>query len=104
MFWDNFKKLCQERGTTPTAVVCELKLSKSSVTYWKQGKMPHSATLSKIADYFKVPVSHLLDQETKPADITPEEKKLLELIKELTEDEVKQMNEYLDFILSKRGK
>ena len=66
--------------------------------------MPHSATLSKIADHFKVPVSLLLDQETKPADITPEEKEVLELIKMLTEDEVKQARDYLGYIISKREK
>ena len=106
MFWEKFIRLCQERGKTPTTVVLDLGLSKSSVTYWKQGKAPHPATLTKIAEYFSVGVGALLEEQgdTNTASITPEEKNLLNLIKALTDDEVKQVSDYIDFIISKRGK
>lgn len=106
MFWEKFCKICQERGTTPTAVVLALNLSKGSVTHWRQGKTPHPATLTKIANHFGISVSQLIENDTDATTITitPEEKNLLELIKSLTEDEVKQASDYLEYIISKRGK
>lgn len=106
MFWEKFSRLCQERGKTPTTVVLDLGLSKSSVTYWKQGKAPHPATLAKIAEYFGVGIGALLEDQgdTNIVSVTPEEKNLFNLIKALTEDEVKQVSDYIDFVVSKRGK
>ena len=60
MFWDNFIKLCEQINKSPTAVISELGISRGSVTHWKAGKVPHHATLLKIADYFNVTVDYLL--------------------------------------------
>lgn len=104
MFWKNFSELCLERNTTPTAIVRELGLARGSVTKWKSGSSPNSKTVSIIADYLGVSVSKLLGDTSNSSSVTPEERKLLELIKALTDDEVKQVSDYLDFIISKRGK
>lgn len=64
MFWDNFSFLCTQKGTSPTAVISALNISRGSVTHWKTGKVPHHNTLIKIADYFSVSVDYLLGNTT----------------------------------------
>lgn len=54
MFYDGFVKLCNERNTTPTAVMKALNLSTGSPAGWKQGRTPTTNTMQKIADYFGV--------------------------------------------------
>lgn len=67
MFYEILVRLCAEKGTTPTSMVKELGISGGSVTWWKQGKIPHAPTLKKIADYFGVTVEYLLGKEEKEA-------------------------------------
>lgn len=60
MFYDRFLELCNEHGLSPSFVVKEIGLSKPNVTYWKNGSMPSSTTLQKLADYFGVSVDYLI--------------------------------------------
>ena len=107
-FYDKFIGLCNNLGKSPSRIALEIGASKPSVTRWKNGSIPSDAVMKKIADYFGVTVAYLKGEEdTITVDgisITPEERKLLELIKALTEDEVKQARDYLGYIISKRGK
>ena len=59
MFWQNFTKLCTETRKPPSRVAAELGFSNASVTGWKKGAVPRDSTLSRIADYFGVPVESL---------------------------------------------
>ena len=68
MFWDNFVKLCNERGVKPNPVAKELKLSSGSVTAWKNGAEPRDTALQKIADYFGISVSELTKEKKPPND------------------------------------
>ena len=61
MFWDNLINICNQNNTTPTAVVTDLKIAIGSITKWKNGSTPRDTTLKKIADYFNVPVSALIE-------------------------------------------
>ena len=61
MFWENFNRLCIKKGTSPDAVAKVLSIPSGSVTDWKRGRKPRDATLLRIADYFGVTVSDLLD-------------------------------------------
>lgn len=63
VFYDVFIKLCEQKRMSPAAVTRELGLNNSSSTAWKRGATPKSNTLQKIADYFGVSLSCLLDQE-----------------------------------------
>lgn len=63
MFWDRFVELCTERGKSPTAVVLELGLSRSSVTNWKRGGIPNNVAIKKIADYFCVTINYLIGKD-----------------------------------------
>ena len=108
-FYDRFIKLCADKGEKPSPVAQKIGIHKTAVSNWKARKtMPTATNLIKLADYFGVSVAYLKGEEEDIAidglTITPEERKLLELIKELTEDEVKQARDYLGYIISKRGK
>lgn len=61
MFYDHFLKLCYDRDMAPTAVIKAIGLSKSNVTYWKNGAVPSTRNLQKLADYFNIPLYHLLE-------------------------------------------
>ena len=88
MFWKNFIKLCNDRGTTPTAVVLELNMSRGTATGWKKGSVPSDITLQKIADYFGVTIDDLLKEEIEipPTNISEREKKITELFNRVPED------------------
>lgn len=65
MFFEQFKKLCDQRGTSPNGVAKVLHISSGSVTSWKKdGIIPSTKTLQKIADYFSVTTDYLLGKET----------------------------------------
>lgn len=66
MFWQNFVRLCEERGIKPTPAAAEIGFPSASVVKWKKGTIPRGTTLQKIADYFNVTVNDLLS-DTPPA-------------------------------------
>ena len=68
MFWKNFINLCNNKKMTPNGVCAELGFSVATATHWKQGAVPRSTTLQKIADYFGVTAESLL------ADVDSHEK------------------------------
>ena len=107
MFFENLEKLIEEKKVTKNKVLADLGLNKSSMLNWKtRGNIPDGETLIKLANYFDVSVDYLLGLPTKVngVSITPEEKEVLELIKMLTEDEVKQARDYIGYIISRRKK
>lgn len=84
MFWTQYQLLCQRVGKSPNGVAKEIGLSSGTVTFWKNGKIPKSDTLKKIADYFGVTVDELLGNDTPaPAPafpvntFTPEEQRVI---------------------------
>ena len=81
MFWKTLSELCAKNNTSPTSVITELKLSRGSVTSWKNGKVPHHSTLIKIADYFNVSVDYLLtgQKETPTAEGDERKTELMKL-------------------------
>ena len=74
MFWENFARLCDSAGKTPTCVSKELGFSNAAASHWKNGKSPTAKTLQKIADYFNVTVNDLLsDTPPVPSKLHREE-------------------------------
>lgn len=66
MFFQNYLRLCNKHGISPSAAALEMGISKPTVTRWKKGGTPNDATLQRIADYFNVPVGYLVeDKNTK---------------------------------------
>lgn len=111
MFYENFIRLCSERGTTPTAVAKAMGISTSMTANWKKGGVPRADTLQKVADHFGVSVSYLLGVVDDPdpiALIDPSKKdppmltKLEEIMQDMTAEELADLEKYAEFILSKK--
>lgn len=66
-FFEQFVALCKSKGVSPNYAAREIGASSGSVTAWKQGTLPRSATLAKLADYFGVSTDQLLGNEKTPA-------------------------------------
>lgn len=84
MFWEIFVALCNEKGTSPSAVCKEVGLSNATATHWKKGAQPGSYALKKLSDYFGVPVNYFDEKKeaaTSPASpvitFTPEEQRII---------------------------
>lgn len=68
-FYENYVRLCNSVGKTPSAVAKEIGIQKSTVTRWKNGKGRTDATVQKVADYFGVSKSFLLNSIPEPEEI-----------------------------------
>ena len=107
MFWEKFVSLCAEKGVSPNSVCAELGLSNATATKWKNGAIPRNTTLKKVADYFGVSTSYLLgfvDDPDPIALIDPSKKeppmleRLNEVMRDMTEDELADLEKYVEFI------
>ena len=95
MFWENLITLCNKNGITPNSLCAKLGYSSATSTKWKNGSIPRSTTLRKLADYFGVTVEYLVGKEAEapacadlPEDITrltPHELDLIVAVREDTE-------------------
>lgn len=120
MFWKRILDLCYEHNTNPNAVCAHLGLSNATATHWKKGAIPRESTLNKLAEYFGVTVDYLLGKNTngnlnlqlfaaptveiKTSDLTEGEIALIKVLDKLTDDEQRQVIEFAEFLISKRGK
>lgn len=93
MFYENYERLCLERGEKPYALAVQLGAKNNAVVaQWKKGSVPRKAMLDKIAEYFGISVSELMyGKETAPAHDGPElsedEVMLLAAFRTLTEEQ-----------------
>ena len=65
MFIDNYLRLCEEKGISPTRVLKEIGISHSLYAKWKTGSEPTNRTKKKIADYFGVTTAELANRQIK---------------------------------------
>ena len=56
VFWKKYNELCNEHGVKPRAVAKELEISSATITKWVNDGMPNLEMISKIAQYFDVPI------------------------------------------------
>lgn len=66
MFKNNFVKLCNKKGVSPSSVCTSIGITPSSYTKWTDESIPRKATLMRIADYFGVTVDELLSDDPAP--------------------------------------
>ena len=99
MFWKNFVLLCNEKNIAPNTACASLGYSSAIATKWKNGSIPRSTTLQKIADYFDVTVEYLLRDEDEKKEAL---EKTASAMDGLTEDERKDVLDYIEFVKSKR--
>lgn len=120
MFYDNYLRLCNQKGVSASGAALEMGLSRAAVTGWAQGKVPRDATLRRIADYFGVSVEELTrDQKEKPVE--DDEPNTLEEAREIlrqsgirvlldaegddfTPEEIKEIMNFIKFKHEQRGK
>ena len=67
MFWENFARLCNEAGKSPSRVALELGLSNGTASGWKKGAIPQERILRRLADYFGVSVESLMADNAPPS-------------------------------------
>lgn len=87
MFFDVYKKLCEEHNVTCSRAAQEMGINKGTVSVWKKkGTSPQAAQLQKIAEYFGVSADYLLSMDKKEnapgitaESLTDEEQELISI-------------------------
>lgn len=62
-FATNFKRLCNEKGTSPTKVCIELGLSTNKVSLWNNGSLPKAPILKMLAEKLECTVMDFFADE-----------------------------------------
>ncbi len=62
-FYDKYVVLCRSKDTEPSKITKELGISLSSLSKWKNGRIPNLASLMKISEYFNVTINSLVNDE-----------------------------------------
>lgn len=91
MFFDVYKKLCEEHNVTCSRAAQEMGINKGTVSVWKKkGTSPQAAQLQKIAEYFGVSADYLLsmDKKENPTSVAADEvdkldKEALDIMRQL---------------------
>ena len=80
-FWKRYCELCSQKGTSPNAVASQLGFSNATCTKWKNGSIPSSKSLAKIAEYFNVSTDYLLGNETEEEQLDEIDQQILVLMR-----------------------
>lgn len=63
--YEKFEELCGKNNATPYQVSVATGVATSTLTMWKKGKyIPKADKVQKIANFFKVPLSYFMGDET----------------------------------------
>ena len=68
-FYENFIRLCKQKGVSPSVAVKSIGLGTPNATYWKKGSTPKMETVKKLAEYFEVTIDDLMSEEEQSAVI-----------------------------------
>lgn len=63
MLYNNVKKLCEEKKISISQMERDLEFPRSSVCKWNENE-PGVTKVQKVADYLKVPIEQLLEEDT----------------------------------------
>jgi len=63
VFYDQFLKICNEKGVKPTPVLKQIGLSSGNLKKWESGSTVSADTLEKLAAYFGVPVDYFFQSD-----------------------------------------
>ncbi len=81
-FWRKYNELCDERGIKPRTLATELGISAATVTKWVNDGMPNLDMITRIAEYFDVPIDYLINDDDTP--IIPKANKKRRLFKSVS--------------------
>ena len=65
-FFENFKRICKEHGTTPTALLKKMGIAQNKATLWKNGSLPKSEMITALAKELNVYESDFFERDDKP--------------------------------------
>ena len=113
MFWVKLISLCNEKEISPNKLCSDLGFSNAIATKWKNGALPRSTTMKKIADYFGITIDELLSDD--PVRFLQKEKsinsgelceakirELYAIYSALSPERQRQVDEYLAFMRSQQ--
>lgn len=115
--WDSImgsriKQLREERRMTQEELGKILGVQKSAVAKYENGKVSNMkrSSIKKLADFFGVSSAYILGyseqqilkQTIKVDTLSKEEISLVEAIRSMTDEEVKELSSFVDYIISKR--
>lgn len=73
-FHENLKRICTERGTTPTALLKRMGVVTSKVTIWNNGGLPKEDMLLRLAEELGCSVMDFFaDDESLKADVVTDD-------------------------------
>lgn len=113
MFKENFVRLCNQKGESPSYVCKQVGITPATYSCWNESSVPRKATLMRIADYFGINVSDLLSEdekkpvhvdEPKERSLHPEERILLSCYSKISDDDRKVLWTLLDKYMSPNEK
>jgi transcriptional regulator with XRE-family HTH domain len=110
VFFDNFVKLCEEKGVRPSRALTDAGVPKSAYSYWRteassgNDAKPTNQNAVKLAQYFGVTVDYLLtgdQKENPPQQPQSEVDAALERIRKKLESMPKEQREALMNLIEK---
>lgn len=110
MFFDNFVRLCEQKGVKPSRALTEAGVPKSAYSYWRteagagNDAKPTNQNAVKLAQYFNVTVDYLLtgnQKENPPQQPQSEVNAAVERIKRKLESMPKEQREALMNLIEK---
>lgn len=80
MFFDNYKKICNIRGYTPSGCLRAMGQNANTASNWnKFGTIPKQETLEQLADFLECSVADFFQDGRKSINDTPPKQKTFEL-------------------------
>ncbi len=97
MFYDNLKKICKEKGTSPTTVLKELDLSTGSTGRWKAGSAPNIVIVQKIAEHLGVSIDYLVTgvEDSKGSNYPDIDSEWIDIISRIPEEHQEMCKDFL---------
>ena len=65
MFYDAYKRVCEDLGIAETKVLTDVGISKGARAGWMNGTEPSNRTKKQLADYFGITIEELLEGKIK---------------------------------------
>lgn len=110
MFFDNFVRLCEQKGVKPSRALTEAGVPKSAYSYWRteagagNDAKPTNQNAVKLAQYFNVTVDYILtgnQKENPPQQPQSEVDAAVERIRRKLESMPKEQREALMNLIEK---
>lgn len=107
-FYERFVRMCKIRGISPSAVCKKIGIGTPNVTYWKNGSVPRTKTLQKIAKALNVDINYFVSDIV--GDIMEEEAfarvngSLLNSLLDMIDFEIEFIDDKFMFVLNDRSK